>query len=76
MPKKKTSLLRRGFGGRAKKTKKPQIIKAVKKLETKVTKLLDEAKVKYKTISHKVVYTAHDTAQTTKKRLSEIDKEV
>ena len=60
MPKKKTS-------------KKPI---AIKKLETKVTKLLDEAKVKYKTIEHRVVYTAHDAAQTTKKKLGEIAKVV
>ena len=50
--------------------------RASKKLETQVTKLLDEAKVKYKTIEHKVVYTAHDAAQTTKKKLSEIAKVV
>lgn len=48
----------------------------IKKLETKVTKLLDKAKVKYKILSHKVVYTAHDAAQTTKKKLSEIAKVV
>ena len=48
----------------------------IKKLETKVTKLLDAARVKYKTIEHKVVYTAHDAAQTTKKKLSEIAKVV
>ncbi len=59
-----------------KKTKKPNFKKTVKKIETKVTKLLDHAKVKYKTISHKVVYTAHDAAQTTKKKLSEIAKVV
>ena len=48
----------------------------IKKLETKVTKLLDQAKVKYKTLSHKVVYTAHDAAQTAKKKLSEVAKVV
>jgi prolyl-tRNA editing enzyme YbaK/EbsC (Cys-tRNA(Pro) deacylase) len=48
----------------------------LKKLQTKVTKLLDKAKVHYKIISHKVVYTAHDAAQTTKKKLSEIAKVV
>lgn len=47
-----------------------------KKLETKVTKLLDQAKVKYKVIEHRVVYTAHDAAQTTKKKLGEIAKVV
>ena len=59
-----------------KKSKKPTAKKEVKKISTKVTKLLDEAKVKYKTIEHKVVYTAHDAAQTTKKKLSEIAKVV
>jgi prolyl-tRNA editing enzyme YbaK/EbsC (Cys-tRNA(Pro) deacylase) len=48
----------------------------LKNMETKVTKLLDGAKIKYKTLSHKVVYTAHDAAQTTKKKLSEIAKVV
>lgn len=45
-------------------------------LRTNVTKLLDEAKVKYKVIEHRVVYTAHDAAQTTKKKLGEIAKVV
>jgi len=49
---------------------------AIKKLSNQVTKLLDQAKVKYKVIEHKVVYTAHDAAQTTKKKLSEIAKVV
>src|SRR5581483_9663931 len=66
MPKKKTS----------KKSKQPAVKKQLKKLETKVTKLLDHAKVKYKVIEHKVVYTAHDAAQTTKKKLGEIAKVV
>jgi prolyl-tRNA editing enzyme YbaK/EbsC (Cys-tRNA(Pro) deacylase) len=57
-----------------KKTPKKKI--AIKKLETKVTKLLDQAKVKYKTFSHKVVFTAHDVGATTKKKLSEIAKVV
>lgn len=55
-----------------KKTTKPKI----QTLKTQVTKLLDKAKVKYKVIGHKVVYTAHDAAQTTKKKLSEIAKVV
>jgi len=61
-----------------KKTSKAKkvIKKEVKRLETKITKLLDDAKVKYKTIQHRVVYTAHDAAQTTKKKLSEIAKVV
>lgn len=56
--------------------KKAKLRKIVKKLETKVTKLLDAAKVKYGVIEHRVVYTAHDAAQTTKKKLSEIAKVV
>jgi prolyl-tRNA editing enzyme YbaK/EbsC (Cys-tRNA(Pro) deacylase) len=64
MPKKKTN-----------KTKKIIALK-VKKLETRVTKLLDRARVKYKTLSHKVVFTAHDVGATTKKKLSEIAKVV
>lgn len=39
-------------------------------------KLLKESKTKYKIIEHKVVYTAHDAAQTTKKKLGEIAKVV
>lgn len=48
----------------------------IKKLETKVTKLLDRTKVKYKILSHKVVFTAHDVGATTKKKLGEIAKVV
>jgi Ala-tRNA(Pro) deacylase len=58
------------------KIKKPNIKKQVKKLETKVTKLLDRAKIKYKTLEHKVVFTAHDVGATTKKKLGEIAKVV
>ena len=47
-----------------------------KKLANQITKLLDTAKVKYKLIEHKVVYTAHDAARTTKKKLGEIAKVV
>lgn len=57
--------------------------KILKKLNQKtaqfsniVTKLLDIAKVKYKTLEHKVVYTAHDVGATTKKKLGEIAKVV
>jgi prolyl-tRNA editing enzyme YbaK/EbsC (Cys-tRNA(Pro) deacylase) len=57
-----------------KKTQKKKI--TVKKLETKVTKLLDQAKIKYKILEHKVVFTAHDVGATTKKKLSEIAKVV
>ena len=56
--------------------KKTSTIKKIKKLETKVTKLLDKAKVKYKILEHKVVFTAHDVSATTKKKLSEIAKVV
>ncbi|MBI3231479.1 MAG: hypothetical protein HYZ51_00120 [Candidatus Doudnabacteria bacterium] len=54
-----------------KKTSKP-----IKQVQNQITKLLDAAKVKYKVIEHKVVYTAHDAAQTTKKKLGEIAKVV
>lgn len=69
MPKKKTPKpkpihLRQGYGGQ------------VKQLSNNITKLLDQAKVKYKVLEHKVVYTAHDAAQTTKKKLGEIAKVV
>ncbi len=47
-----------------------------KLLSNQITKLLDTAKVKYKLIEHKVVYTAHDAAQTTRKKLGEIAKVV
>ena len=50
--------------------------KELKAFENSVTKLLDAAKVKFKIIEHKLVYTAHDAAQTTKKKLSEIAKVV
>ncbi len=48
----------------------------IKKLNNQVTKLLDKAKVKYKILEHKVVFTAHDAAQTTKKKLNDIAKVV
>lgn len=57
-----------------KKTLKPK--KVIKELSNQVTKFLDGAKVKYNLIEHKVVYTAHDAAQTTKKKLGEIAKVV
>ncbi len=47
-----------------------------KKLQNQITKLLDAAKVKYNVLEHKVVYTAHDVGQTTKKKLGEIAKVV
>lgn len=39
-------------------------------------KCLDEAKIKYKPIKHKTVYTAHDIAATLKAKLSEVAKTV
>ncbi|MDR3642126.1 MAG: YbaK/EbsC family protein [Candidatus Doudnabacteria bacterium] len=63
MPKKKIS-------------KKAKIKKQTKIIQTKVTKLLDQAKIKYKTLEHKVVFTAHDVGATTKRKLSEIAKVV
>ena len=65
MSKKKTS-----------KAKKPITKKQIKKLETKITRLLDQAKIKYKTLEHKVVFTAHDVGATTKKKLELIAKVV
>ncbi len=65
------------------KTKKKPKNKATKskiqkiiKLSNSITKLLDAAKVKYQTLEHKVVFTAHDVGATTKKKLSEIAKVV
>ncbi len=58
------------------KKKISKIKKEIKQLSNSVTKFLDKAKVKYKVIEHKLVYTAHDAAQTTKKKLSEIAKVV
>src|SRR6185295_15529263 len=52
------------------------MVKKSKLLSNQITKLLDQAKVKYKVLEHKVVYTAHDAAQTTKKKLGEIAKVV
>lgn len=63
-----------------KKTPKSKINKSknhkITKLSTRVTKFLDKAKVKYKILEHKVVYTAHDVGATTKKKLGEIAKVV
>src|SRR5579863_2451939 len=56
--------------------KKTPISKKIKALSNSITKLLDQTKVKYKVLEHKVVYTAHDAAQTTKKKLGEIAKVV
>lgn len=55
---------------------KKAITKNIVKLSNSVTKLLEEAKVKYNILEHKVVYTAHDVSATTKKKLGEIAKVV
>ena len=61
-------------------SKKKQIKKVVRKeivkLSNSITKLLDEAKVKYNILEHRVVFTAHDVSATTKKKLGEIAKVV
>ncbi len=54
------------------KAKNPKITK----LSNDLTKFLDKTKVKYNLLKHKVVYTAHDLAQTTKRKLSDIAKVV
>ena len=56
--------------------KKTPKVKIPKQLSNQITKLLDTAKVKYKVLEHKVVYTAHDVSATTKKKLGEIAKVV
>lgn len=48
----------------------------IKKFQNQITKLLDQAKVKYNVLEHKVVFTAHDVGATTKKKLGEIAKVV
>ncbi len=58
-----------------KKTLKSKIPK-ITNFTNQLTKLLDKTKVKYNLLKHKVVYTAHDLAQTTKRKLSEIAKVV
>lgn len=50
--------------------------KPSKQLSNQITKLLDEAKVKYNILEHKIVFTAHDVSATTKKKLGEIAKVV
>ncbi len=53
-----------------------KLIKKISKETNKVLKALQKAKVKFNKIEHKVVYTAHDAAATTKRKLSEIAKVV
>lgn len=59
-----------------KKVVKQKVQKQIKQLSNSITKLLDTAKIKYKTLEHKVVFTAHDVSATTKKKLGEIAKVV
>lgn len=58
-----------------KKTVKTKIAK-VKKQLNKLANYLDEARVKYKLLEHKVIYTAHDLAATTKRKINEVAKVV
>lgn len=76
MPKKKTAPVKQKKFNEASKKTKTITQKPPKTFENAVTKLLREAKVKFSVLKHKLVYTAHDTAQTTKKKLSEIAKVV
>jgi len=50
--------------------------KIKRQIDKKLENFLKKAKVKYKTIEHKLVYTAHDEAQTQKKKLNEVAKTV
>ncbi len=72
MPNKKTNKLKKKIRIKLSKPIGRKLTHGVKQ----ITKILDEAKVKYKLIEHKLVYTAHDAAKTTKKKLSEIAKAV
>jgi len=45
-------------------------------MNKKLINHLEKSKIKFKTLAHKVVYTAHDAAQTQKKKLGEIAKVV
>lgn len=58
------------------KTRKVKTTTKIKNKLSRLAKYLDEQKIKYKTIAHKVVYTAHDIAATTKKKINEIAKVV
>jgi prolyl-tRNA editing enzyme YbaK/EbsC (Cys-tRNA(Pro) deacylase) len=54
-------------------------MKTTTKLKKKLNKLaqyLDKNRVKFKLLTHKIVYTAHDSAQTLKKKVNEIAKVV
>ena len=50
--------------------------KIKRQIDKKLENFLKKTKVKYKTIEHKLVYTAHDEAQTQKKKLNEVAKTV
>jgi len=58
------------------KTRKAKATKKIKKQINKIIKFLEDSKVKFRKLEHKVVYTAHDIAQTTKRKLNEIAKVV
>lgn len=53
-----------------------KLIKKISKETNKILDALKKAKIKFSKIEHKVVYTAHDAAQTTKRKMSEIAKVV
>lgn len=59
-----------------KKMRKTKASTKIKKQFNKLAKYLDAARVKYKLLEHKVVFTAHDIASTTKRKLNEIAKVV
>jgi len=59
-----------------KKITKIKTLKKIKKQINKLAKFLDEAKVKYNLLEHKVVYTARDLAATTKNKIGTIAKVV
>lgn len=59
-----------------KKIAKTKPVAKIKKQLNKLAKYLDEMHVKYDMLEHKIVYTAHDLAATTKKNISAIAKVV
>lgn len=53
-----------------------KLITKISKETNKVLDALKKAKIKFNKIEHKVVYTAHDAARTTKRKLGEMAKVV
>ncbi len=58
-----------------KQSKKP-LVKKIKKSLNALAKFLEQSRVKFRMIEHKVVFTAHDVAATTKRKINEIAKVV